>query len=85
MLTGDVSLRNHIQRCKGRLGADSNISVARNASRMKEHGPGAAGSFINNATGCKKEREQKSAAKAAAFPGSGDIGGLPIQSERSKA
>ena len=85
MLKGEDSLRNHKKRSKGRPGADANSSVARNASRVKEDGPGAAGSSINNANGCKKKREQKRAAKvAAALSGSGDMGGSPITIEKEE-
>ena len=77
MLKGEDSLRNHEKRSKGRPGADVNSSVARNASRVKEDGPGAAGSSINNANGCKKKRERKSAVKAAVVYGAGDMGGSP--------
>jgi len=82
VLTGDDSLRNHIQRCKGRLGADELSSVAKNYFRVKEDGSGAAGPSISDATGCKKRREEKIAEKAAAFTGSGDMGGSPINNRK---
>ena len=48
------------------------------ASHSK-NGPGAAGPSVSSATGCKNKREKKSALKAAAVPGEGDMGGSPTK------
>ena len=47
-------------------------------------GPGAAGPSVSSATGCKNKREKKSALKAAAVAGAGDMGGSPTNNLREE-